>query len=167
MIKMKKWRINWNKRKSYILPILFMVLIIGLTWLLFFHYDIINDKEQKITVIIGFLAINFGLFQFWINEINIEKREKFNLRYSSDQEVITLMETLVEIVNTQMVKKTENEIDYHSLTSAILNQVNKITSLININDKYLFPGIRHLIETGQILDILEKILINTDKLRIE
>jgi len=64
-----------RKQKIYFLPIVFLLVILILTWYLFFHEKLVDDNEKRIAGIIALLGFGFATFQFWINEINTEKKE--------------------------------------------------------------------------------------------
>ena len=154
---------KFKKRLPYLIPILFLIGISSIVWYLFLYCEIITDNEKRITGIITILGLGFGVFQFWINELNIERRKMFDLRYETYKEIVSSIESLTEAINKQMV--SNEKIDAHSLVSVILNQVNRIASIKNMNNQFLFPKITDSIESKRNSEILEKIMMRTDQFR--
>jgi uncharacterized ubiquitin-like protein YukD len=157
-------RLTINKWKPYFFPIIFLILISILTWVIFFSFNIVSDNDKRITGIISILGLSFGIFQFWINELNIDRRKKFDLRYNTYKEIENLIELLTETINNRMIDSEKENI--HSFLSSIMNQINRILSILNINDRYLFPEIFKQSEAIELKALLEKILNSTNSYRI-
>lgn len=157
-------RLTINKWKPYFFPIIFLILISILTWVIFFSFNIVSDNDKRITGIISILGLSFGIFQFWINELNIDRRKKFDLRYNTYKEIENLIELLTETINKRMIDSEKENI--HSFLSSIMNQINRILSILNINDRYLFPEIFKQSEAIELKALLEKILNSTNSYRI-
>lgn len=157
-------RLTINKWKPYFFPIIFLILISILTWVIFFSFNIVSDNDKRITGIISILGLSFGIFQFWINELNIDRRKKFDLRYNTYKEIENLIELLTETINNRMIDSEKENI--HSFLSSIMNQINRILSILNINDRYLFPEIFKQSEAIELKALLEKILNSTNRYRI-
>jgi hypothetical protein len=114
--------------------------------------------------VFALLVLGFGIFQFWLNELNTNRRKLYELRYDTYKEFIFLLDQVSETLNMEM---TTNEIsNVYELVSRLMNNVNKINSTINMNRDFLFPDIQLKLETKAVEDILEKLLLRTDKFRL-
>jgi len=153
-----------KKHIGYIAVFLFLIVLILMTWYVFFYLEIISSNEKRIAGIFSILGLGFGLFQFGFNEVKSNKRKKFYLKYETYKEIIRLIDSVSETLNIQM---TSNEmLEVHGLACKLLNQINQIASTINLNNDFLFPDICKTPESKKIQDILEKILLRTDRYRI-
>jgi len=153
-----------KKRLPYFLPIIFLLVIVLLTWILFFKLELITDNEKRITCVFSLLALGFGVFQFWVNEINILRRRKFDLRYDAYKEIVFLIESISETLNAKMISKETT--DVHGLLSKLMNQINNLSSIMNRNDNFLFPEILLTPESIKNQEVLQNIMSRTDELRI-
>lgn len=153
-----------KKRLPYLLPIIFLIGIVLLTWILFFSLELVSDNEKRITCVFAILALGFGVFQFWVNELNIERRKKFDLRYETYKEIVLLIESISETINIKMISK--ETIEAHGVLSKLINQINNLSSTMNRNNDFLFPDICKTPESKKNQKILENIILRTDKFRI-
>lgn len=150
---------------GYVLAYSFLVGIVILTWYIFFCMDLISDSDKRLAGIISLLGLGFGLFQFWINELNIERRKLFDLRFETYKEIILQIDSISENLNISMSSKKLGDI--HGLVSLLMNKINRVSSLINMNKDFLFPGL-HLKQEGKVIEeILVNILKRTDEYRIK
>jgi len=150
-------------RLRYIWPFSFLIVVILLTWYLFFCRNIATNNDERIVGVLAFLALGFGIFQYWLSELNTDRRKLFELRYDTYKEFILLIDQVSDTLNMEM---TGNEINnVYELVSRLMNNINKINSSINMNRDFLFPDIHLKSESKEIKDILEKILLQTDQFR--
>jgi len=61
---------------------------------------------------------------------------------------------------------SSDSISVHSLVSKLMNQINNLSSTINMNNDYLFSELHLRNEAKIIEDIMEKILRRTDEFRL-
>ena len=153
-----------NGRFEYIVAFVFLLVVLLLTSYLFLYDDFVSESEEKITGIISFLAIGFGVFQFWINELNTDRRKLYDLRYNTYKEFIIHIDGISEILNVEMMGDEIGSI--HNLVSRLMNKANRIKSDINLNGDFLFPYLYLKPETESILSIINRILIRTDEFRM-
>lgn len=153
-----------RQRLIYILPFIFLVGTIGLTWYLFFELNILEDNEKRLTGIVAILGLTLGLFQFWISEVNNNKRRQFDLKYEAYKEFRQTIDSITETLNQEMAG---NNPDTHGLVSKLVNLINQFYSSMQINSDFLFKGLNDKPESIKVRETLEKILIRTDKLRKE
>ncbi|MDQ1770435.1 hypothetical protein GQR60_03235 [Labilibaculum sp. A4] len=152
-----------KKHIRYILPFSFLIAIIFLTWILFFHLELTTDNEKRFAGIFSILGLGFGIFQFWMNEINTTNRKLFDLRYETYKDFIFLIDSILETLNNEMkIPKSKN---IHGFVSSLMNQINRIGSSVNMNKDYLFPGLHLKPEVKKVESILSKILKRTDEYR--
>ena len=150
--------------RNYILPLVFLIAMVGLTYYLFFSLDILPDNEKRMTGIFTTLGLTFGLFQFWISEVNNSKRREFDLRYESYKEFCLIIDQITETLNQEMGDSSHNP---HATVTKLLNLINQFQSLVKINSDFLFKELNKRQETKDIRDIIENILVRTDKFRKE
>lgn len=148
---------------SYLLPSLFLLGIVGIVWYLFIFRDFVNDSEKRITGIIAFLGLGFGIFQFWVTEVNIRLRKLSEMRQAEYHRISDLIESIPDLLNIEMMIAPAN--NPHGLVSSLMNKINRLSFIINTNDDYLFPGIFDSKASKDMIDILSEILKRTDTLR--
>ena len=153
-----------KKLLPFLMPIIFLLLIVALVWYLFFIEDFIIDSEKRITGVITILGLGFGVFQFWIVEINSNNRRLSELKYNEYRQLFMQIESIPELLNKEMMN---DAIDSHYLVSSLINQINRVVSLINTNNSYLFTRLADLEATKNLKKVLEKILGAADKCRFE
>ena len=141
----------------------FLLAVLLLTCYLFLYDDFTSRMEGKITGIITFLALGFGVFQFWIDEMNTEERKLYDLRYESYKDFVLRIDLISETLNYEMAGNDISSI--HSLVSRLTNDVNRIRSAINMNSEFLFPDLDLEPEAVIINRIVGKILVRTDTFR--
>ncbi|RXQ94376.1 hypothetical protein EO244_08825 [Ancylomarina salipaludis] len=153
-----------KKYIRYILPFSFLIAIIFLTWILFFQLELITDNEKRYAGIFSILGLGFGIFQFWMHEINTTNRKLFDLRYETYKDFIFLIDSILETLNNEMkIPKSKN---IHGFVSSLMNQINRIGSSVNMNKDYLFPSLHLKPEVKKVESILSKILKRTDEYRL-
>ena len=141
----------------------FLLVVLLLTCYLFLYDDFTGRMEGKITGIITFLALGFGIFQFWIDEMNTEERKLYDLRYESYKDFVLRIDLISETLNYEMAGNDISSI--HSLLSRLTNDVNRIRSAIAMNSDFLFPDLCLKPETETINSIVGDILVRTDTFR--
>ena len=141
----------------------FLLVVLLLTCYLFLYDDFTGRMEGKITGIITFLALGFGIFQFWIDEMNTEERKLYDLRYESYKDFVLRIDLISETLNYEMAGNDISSI--HTLLSRMMNDVNRIRSAIAMNSDFLFPDLYLKPEAETIDSIVGKILVRTDTLR--
>jgi hypothetical protein len=148
---------------KYLLPSLFLLAIVGIVWFIFILCDIVTDPEKRLTGIIAILGLGFGVFQFWVTEINTRSRRTSELRYNEYRQLFILIESIPDFLNIEMMKDQSD--DPHGLVSTLMNQINRISSLINTNNEFLFPGLIDSEESKNLNRVLSEILRRSDILR--
>ena len=141
----------------------FLLVVLLLTCYLFLYDDFTGRMEGKITGIITFLALGFGVFQFWIDEMNTEERKLYDLRYESYKDFVLRIDLISETLNYEMAGNDISSI--HSLVSRLTNDVNRISSALTMNSDFLFPDLDLEPEAIIINRIVVKILVRTDTFR--
>ena len=63
-----------NYRIEKVLAFLFLLVVLLLTWYLFLIDDFVIESEKRITGVFASLAMGFGIFKFWLNELNTDRR---------------------------------------------------------------------------------------------
>ena len=152
-----------NNRFERVAAYVFVLLVVLLTCYLFLYDDFTRTSEGKITGIITFLALGFGVFQFWINEMDAEERKLYDLRYESYKDFVLRIDLISEILNYEIAGNDFSSI--HTLVSRLMNDVNRIRSAIAMNSDFLFPDLYVKPETETIDRIVGKILVRTDTFR--
>lgn len=141
----------------------FLLVVLLLTCYLFLYDDFTGRMEGKITGIITFLALGFGIFQFWIDEMNTEERKLYDLRYESYKDFVLRIDLISETLNYEMAGNDISSI--HSLLSRLTNDVTRIRSALAMNSDFLFPDLDLEPEAVMINRIVGKILVRTDTFR--
>lgn len=147
-----------------LLPFVLLIAVSGLTWYLFFHLGLVTDDEKRLTLIVGILGLTLGAVQFWISEINNKNRREFDLRYATYKEFVSIVDAISETINNEMTNQTQSP---HAIVSRLMNLINQFGSSVRMNSDFLFNGLENKKETIKTSDILEKILLRTDKFRKE
>jgi hypothetical protein len=154
-----------NYRFEKVLAFVFLLAVLLLTWYLFLYDDFIGESDDRIAGIFVSLALGFGIFQLWINEINIDRRKLYEWRYETYKEIVLQIDEISETLNLKM---TGDEIgSVHNLVSRLMNHVNRINSAVAINSDFLFPDLQLKPETKSIVMIVENILTRTDEFRMK
>src|SRR5210317_2091466 len=115
-----------NYRIEKILAFIFLLLVLLLTWYLFLIDDLVTESEERITGVFASLAIGFGIFQFWLNELNIDRRKLYDLRYESYKDFVYQIERISESLHIEMIGDEIGSI--HNLLSRLLNHLNNINT---------------------------------------
>jgi len=154
-----------NFRIEKALAFLFLLLVLVLTWYLFLIDDFVTESEERITGVFASLALGFGIFQFWIQELNNERRKLYDMRYEAYKDLILQIERISESLQIEM---TGDEIgSIHNLLSRLINHLNRINSTIAMSSDSLFPGLNIAPETKSVLGIVGKILAKTNEFRLK
>jgi hypothetical protein len=154
-----------NYRIEKALAFVFLLIVLLLTWYLFLIDDFVTDSEERITGVFASLALGIGIFQFWLNELNAERRKLYDLRYESYKEFVLQIEHISESLDIEM---TGDEIgSIHHLVSRLINHLNRINSNIAMNSDYLFPDLHLNPETKSIVRIVGSILTKTNEFRLK
>ena len=154
-----------NYRIEKALAFIFLLLVLLLTWYLFLIDDFVSTSEEKITGVFASLALGFGIFQFWLNELNTDRRKLYDLRYESYKEFVLQIERISESLHIEM---TGDEISsIHNLLSHLMNHLNRINSSIAMTSDYLFPDLYLKPETKSIVSTVGSILTRTNEFRLK
>ncbi len=152
-----------RKIMKYVLPILFLLAVAGIIWVVFFVFDFVVEPEKRITGIVTILGLGFGVFQFWIAEINIRLRRISELKQNEYHQIFLIVESIPDLLNVEMMKEQIN--NPHGLVSTLMNQFNRLSSIIRVNKDFLFPGIFDSKESQEMKEVLEEIIRRTDKFK--
>ena len=154
-----------NYRVEKVLAFVFLIIVLVLTWYLFLHDDFVTESEERITGVFASLALGFGIFQFWLNELNTDRRKLYDLRYESYKEFVQQIERITESLHIEM---TGDEIgSIHNLLSRLMNHLNRINSIIAMSSDDLFPDLHLRKETKSIVSIIGNILAKTNEFRLK
>jgi hypothetical protein len=154
-----------NYRVEKILAFLFLLLVLILTWYLFLIDDFVTESEERITGVFASLALGFGIFQFWINELNTDRRKQYDLRYEAYKEFVLQIERISESLHIEM---TGDEISsIHNLLSRLMNHLDRINTNIAVTSDFLFPDLHQKPETESIVRIVGKISTRTNEFRLK
>jgi len=154
-----------NHRIEKVLAFLFLLVVLLLTWYLFLIDDFVIKSEERITGVFASLALGFGIFQFWLNELNTDRRKLYDLRYESYKEFVLQIERISESLHIEM---TGDEIgSIHNLLSRLMNHLNRINSTVAISSDFLFPDLHLKSETKSIVSIVGNILTRTNEFRLK
>jgi hypothetical protein len=154
-----------NYRVEKILAFLFLLVVLILTWYLFLIDDFVSTSEERITGVFASLALGFGIFQFWINELNADRRKQYDLRYESYKEFVFQVEQISESLHIEMIGDEIGSI--HNLLSRLINHLNRINTTIEISSDSLFPDLHLKPETKSMLSIVGSILTKTNEFRLK
>jgi hypothetical protein len=153
-----------NNRFEYILASVFLLVVMLLTWYLFFYDDFVSESVERVTGIFTSLALGFGVFQLWIREINTDRRKLYELQYEAYKDIVLQIDSISETLDLEL---TGNEISsIHAQVSRLMNNANRIKSSIGMNSDFLFPGLHLKPETKSIVGVVDKILVRTDEFRL-
>lgn len=147
------------------LAFLFLLLVLILTWYLFLIDDFVTESEERITGVFAALALGFGIFQFWIQEINDEKQKLYDMRYEAYKDFVLQIERISESLNIELIGDEIGSI--HNLLSRLINHLNRINATITISSDSLFPDLHHTPETKSILTIIGNIMTKTNEFRLK
>jgi len=154
-----------NYRIEKILAFVFLLLVLLLTWYLFLIDDFVSESEERITGVFASLALGFGIFQFWLNELNTDRRKLYDLRYESYKEFVLQIERISESLHIEM---TGDEIgSIHNLLSRLINHLNRINATVAISSDSQFPDLYIKPETKSIVSIVGNILTRTNEFRLK
>jgi hypothetical protein len=154
-----------NFRIEKALAFLFLLLVLVLTWYLFLIDDIVTESEERITGVFASLALGFGIFQFWLHELNNDKRKLYDMRYEAYKDFVLHIERISESLHIEMIGDEIGSI--HNLLSRLINHLNRINTTIAISSDSLFPDLHLTPETKSIVSIVGKILAKTNEFRLK
>jgi len=154
-----------NYRIEKVLAFLFLLVVLLLTWYLFLIDDFVTESEERITGVFASLALGFGIFQFWLNELNTDRRKLYDLRYESYKEFVLQIERISESLHIEM---TGDEIgSIHNLLSRLINHLNRINATVAMTSDFLFPDLHLKAETKSIVSTVGSILTRTNEFRLK
>ena len=154
-----------NYRIEKVLAFLFLLVVLLLTWYLFLIDDFVIESEERITGVFASLAMGFGIFQFWLNELNTDRRKLYDLRYESYKEFVLQIERISESLHIEM---TGDEIgSIHNLLSRLINHLNRINATVAMTSDFLFPDLHLKPETKVIVGTVGSILTRTNEFRLK
>jgi len=119
-----------NLRIEKALAFLFLLLVLVLTWYLFLIDDLVTDSEARITGVFASLALGFGIFQFWIQELNDEKRKRYDMQFEAYKDLVLQIERISESLHIELIGDEIGSI--HNLLSRLINHLNRINATITI-----------------------------------
>ena len=152
-------------RIEKVLAFLFLLLVVILTWYLFLIDDFVTASEEKITGVFASLALGFGIFQYWISELNTDRRKLYDLRYETYKEFALQIERISESLHIEM---TGDEIgSIHNLLSRLMNHLDRINTTIAASSDFLFPNLHKQTETVSIVRIVGEISTRTNDFRLK
>ena len=154
-----------NYRIEKVLAFLFLLLVLLLTWYLFLIDDFVIESEERITGVFASLAMGFGIFQFWLNELNTDRRKLYDMRYESYKEFVLQIERISESMHIEMTGDEVGSI--HNLLSRLMNHLDRINSNIAMSTDFLFPGLHLNQETKSMVSIVGNILTRTNEFRLK
>lgn len=154
-----------NLRIEKALAFLFLLIVLILTWYLFLIDDFVTESEERITGVFASLALGFGLFQFWLNEINNDTRKLYDMRYEAYKDFVFQIERISESLHIEMIGDEIGSI--HNLLSRLINHLNRINTTIAISSDSLFPDLHLAPETKSVLSIVGNILTKTNEFRLK
>ena len=154
-----------NYRVEKILAFLFLLLVLLLTWYLFLIDDFVRTSEERITGVFASLALGFGIFQFWMHELNADRRKLYDQRYESYKDFVLQIEQISESLHIEMIGDEIGSI--HNLLSRLINHLNRINTTIAISSDSLFPDLHLKSETKSIVTIVGNILTKTNEFRLK
>ena len=154
-----------NYRIEKVLAFIFLLVVLLLTWYLFLIDDFVTESEERITGVFASLALGFGIFQFWLNELNTDRRKLYDLRYESYKEFVLQIERISESLHIEM---TGDEIgSIHNLLSRLINHLNRINATVAMTSDFLFPDLHLKAETKSIVSTVGSILTRTNEFRLK
>jgi len=154
-----------NYRIEKALAFIFLLLVLVLTWYLFLMDDLVTSSEARITGVFASLALGFGIFQFWISELNADRRKIYDLRYEAYREFALQIEHISEALHIEM---TGDEIaSVHNLLSRLMNHLDRINSNVAMSSGFLFPDLHLQPETESIIGIVGNISTRTNEFRLK
>ncbi len=154
-----------NYRIEKVLAFLFLLLVLLLTWYLFLIDDFVIESEARITGVFASLAMGFGIYQFWLNELNTDRRKLYDMRYESYKELVLQIERISESMHIEMTGDEVGSI--HNLLSRLMNHLDRINSTIAMTSDFLFPDLHRKTETKSIVSIVGNILTRTNEFRLK
>ncbi len=106
-----------NYRIEKVLAFLFLLVVLLLTWYLFLIDDFVIESEERITGVFASLAMGFGIFQFWLIELNTDRRKLYDMRYETYKEFVLQIERISESMHIDMTGDEVGSI--HNLLSRL------------------------------------------------
>lgn len=133
---------SWCKKHEKIFPFLFFITIIIITYYLFIYNKLCLKEDVKIAGLISTLGIGFAIIQFWVGEINANRRRLY------DQKLIAYKE--IQSKCNEITKDSNDELYINYYRSVKTKRGEKISiteleqNLITINLSFKYTA---LIET--------------------
>ena len=152
-------------RIEKVVAFLFLLFVLLLTWYLFLIDDFVTESEERITGVFASVALGFGIFQFWLNEINTDRRRLYDLRYEAYKEFVLQIERISESLHIEMSGDEIGSI--HNLLSRLMNHLDRINTTIAMSSDFLFPDLLRKPETESIVRIVGKISTRTNDFRLK
>jgi len=136
-IKVKKWIHTMYKKYEKLFPFIFFIAIIFITYYLFVYNKLLK-YDAKIAGIISTLGIGFAIFQFWIGEINTDKRRLYDLRFNAINEINKNCILLISLIDKYRATKVVNKDEvYYEMNS----KINTLNICLANNLLFLFPEV--------------------------
>ena len=155
-------RINKFLRKTTFIW-LFFILALILIWYLFIYTDWIKEVDQKLTFILGSVAVVFSIFQFLINDQRDRERYINQIRIEEYRRIRNVIQDFIDTVNyglTMIVSPVETE-------NKLLNLRNELSILINSNMTRVFPDLKENCSSKKLEELTARVLMTTSKVRVK
>lgn len=147
----------WYRYKWHIPPVMVFVIAIIIS------LCILANDEGKITFSLSVLGTGFAIFQFWVGEINTDKRRLYDLRFLSYREITDEINKIIELFNSDL--PSNKCIDCENFHSSVLSISNRILVHIDLLNALVFKDIKIKNECTNLHNSLTQIVNNTEKFR--
>lgn len=151
--------------KLYWKPVSVLIAVIILTWIVFLLWDKIGSIETRITGIITFLGLGFTVFQFWVSEINKDRRQRLEFKYNEYLRAQKLLDAIPQTLNKEMGRA--EFVNPHGVSSTLMNLIGDFKGFVNNQNDHFFSEIKNEPVTKELVDNLNQILLRTDQMRKE
>ena len=141
------------------------MLVLFLTWYLFLIDDFVTESEERITGVFASLALGFGIFQYWLDEINTDRRKLYDLRYEAYKDLVFQIERISDALHIEMIGDEIGSV--HNLLSRLIHYLNRINTTLAIGSDSLFPDLHVQPETKAVTGIVGNILTRTNEFKLE
>lgn len=153
------------KLKLYLGPLILLLGVLTIIFVIFIGWSKVDSIETRITGIITAFGVGFTLFQFWVAEINKNRRQDYELRYNEYLRAQKILDAIPNTLNEEMARK--EMANPHGVYSKLMNLINQFKSFVNNHNDHLFPGLKDKEVTKQVNKILGEIMEKTDSFKTE
>lgn len=142
---------------------IFFILSLVLTWYLFIYTDWIKEVDQKLTFILGSIAVAFSIFQFLISDQKERQRYINQIRIEEYRSIRNVIQNFIDSINSGLTM-----IDSLVVTeNRLLNLRNELSILINSNMIRVFPDLKENDSSKKLEELTAKVLMTTSKVRVK